>query len=274
MSAAREGLLLWFLTVMPSLLPFIIGINLLLGLGVLRALPPGGVAFVMGLISGYPMGAKTVGDLCRTNEISPEKARRLLGFCNNAGPLFIVGAVGVGMFGDIRSGYILWAGHVLGALTIAILGRLLLGIVSDKTVKKTVFTPLPLGKVLGDAVKNAMEAMALVGGLIILFNVAVRVVLAATGLARDGYFAGVLGGFFEISGGARVLAAQGSNVWALALAAGVIGFGGLSVHAQALYFASGTGVRTGRYLLCKLLHGVLAAAFTVIIWFVIVGNRS
>jgi hypothetical protein len=46
------------------------------------------------------------------------------------------------------------------------------------------------------------------------------------------------------------------------LAAFIIGFGGLSVHAQALHFASSTKVKTWVYFVYKILHGLLAAVIT------------
>jgi len=285
LGAAREGLLLWFHTILPSLLPFVIGTNLLIKLGFMRFIGgiiapltknvfgisgAGGTAFITGIVSGYPIGAKTVGDLCREGDIKPDEARRLLAFCNNAGPLFIVGAVGIGMFGDAKAGYLLWVGHILGALAVGLLGR------SGEKNKKNNFGGIqrnylqrlngePFGKALGESVKNAMEAMILVGGLIILFNVVACIFRLMIGL-EEGIAAGIFGGLLEISGGTKAIAAEGINTLSLAAAAFVIAFGGFSVHAQAMHFTAGTGIKAGVYLSCKILHGVLAAVFTVILF--------
>jgi nucleoside recognition membrane protein YjiH len=282
--AARGGLLLWFQTVLPSLLPFVVGMNLLIKLGFLRfigeVISPvtmkifgvpgaGGVALITGITSGYPIGAKTVGDLCRAGDVKPEDAQRLLAFCNNAGPLFIVGAVGIGMFGDAKAGYILWAGHVLGALAVGIINRIICkkmgGEASNSNILYTATrnyrrfrqeNECSMGKILGESVKNAMESLLLVGGLIIFFSVVVCIL----------QWPGALSGLFEITGGARAISSQGANTAALAMAAGVIGFGGFSVHAQALHFTAGTGVKAVPYLLWKALHGLLAAGFTALLW--------
>ena len=50
-------------------------------------------AFIMGLISGYPVGAKIVTDLRKTNLCSKDEGERMLCFTNNSGPLFIIGTV-------------------------------------------------------------------------------------------------------------------------------------------------------------------------------------
>ncbi|MCL2202338.1 MAG: hypothetical protein FWB88_00145 [Defluviitaleaceae bacterium] len=289
LSAAREGLLLWFHTVLPSLLPFVVGMNILMGLGFLRfigeLLSPvamkvfgvggaGGVAFVTGIASGYPMGAKTIGDMYRAGDIKAGDAQKLMGFCNNAGPLFIVGAVGMGMFGCARAGYTLLIGHILGAVILGLLQRGK-GNAPRQPIaasrQRQWRNPQKFSKVLGESVRNAMEAMLLVGGLIIFFNVVVRILQIITGL-EGALGGGVLGGLFEISGGVRAVSGEGVSTLSLALAAGIIGFGGLSVHAQALHFTAGTGVRPAPYIIGKLLHGILAAGLTALIWIKIQGG--
>lgn len=109
-TAAKTGLLLWFNTVLPSLLPFITGSNILMASGsvyffekvftpIMEPLfkVPGCCAFawIMGLVSGYPMGAKIAAELRENNQITDIEVQRLLSFCNNSGPFFILGAVGV-----------------------------------------------------------------------------------------------------------------------------------------------------------------------------------
>ena len=47
----------------------------------------------MGLISGYPIGAKIATNFRKNNICSKEECERLLSFTNNSGPLFIVGTV-------------------------------------------------------------------------------------------------------------------------------------------------------------------------------------
>jgi len=298
MSAARNGLILWFNNVLPALLPFIVTVNLLNALGFVRyisrwaepfmavvfKLPgAGGFALITGLLSGYPMGAKTVSDLRRAGEITTKEAQRLLAFCNNAGPLFIVGVVGVGLIGDSSAGYVLWAGHVAAALTIGVLTRWWgqaagpcsrsSGKPKDNNTQLVHMSDIPnIGKVMGEAVKNAMEALLVVGGLIIFFSVVVRCVTILTG---DMPFMteGMLTGIFEITSGVRVLADTSYGVISparLAAIGGVIGFGGFSVHAQALHFASGTGIKAGAYIFFKALNGIFAAGISWAIWMIFI----
>ena len=284
LSASRNGLMLWFNNVLPVLLPFIVIVNFLAAFGfiqmVARWVSPlmkhifklpgaGGFAIICGLISGYPMGAKTVADLHRDGEINLKEAQRLLAFCNNAGPLFIVGVVGVAFLGNAAAGYVLWGGHVGAAIFMGIVTGWFSkydGQTGGKRASSKAMPKPPIGKALGESVKNAMEALVVVGGLIIFFSVVTKVVVMHVG---DVPFIGVIAGAIEITNGVKLLADASVGVISPSLMAavgGVVAFGGLSVHAQALHFTAGTGIKGGIYILHKLLHGIIAAGMTWVFW--------
>ena len=113
--AVKSGLALWANSVVPSLFPFFVATELLMHtniiqqLGILlnRFMKPifnvrgeGAFAFIMGIISGYPVGAKIASNFRKNNICSKEECERLLSFTNNSGPLFIIGTVGITMFGN------------------------------------------------------------------------------------------------------------------------------------------------------------------------------
>jgi len=309
LTAAREGLFLWLNNVMPALLPFMIVTNMLIATGFARhlgnllapvmrrvfGLPgAGGFAFVIGLTSGYPLGAKTVADLHKNGELTTQDAQHLLAFCNNAGPLFILGVVGVGFFENVTMGYVLWAGHVLAAVVVGVLLR---GKADCVTASRALpVTNVDIGKVLdfsgnqrrrvkmfwnqgafsrvnssfrisllGDSVKNAMESMAVIGGLIIFFN-AVVAVLGEIGLPDSGMLAGIMAGAVEVTSGVRKISYIGVSAASVGATAFAIAFGGFSIHMQTFHFTEGTGISAKKYLLCKILHGVVAAVISVFLW--------
>lgn len=105
LAASRAGLALWFDTLLPTLLPFMILSNFLIRAGliqfvvavfhplfgrILHLSKSGTYALVIGFLCGYPMGAKVLSDLRCTGAISREEAEYLLGFCNNISPSFII----------------------------------------------------------------------------------------------------------------------------------------------------------------------------------------
>jgi len=115
LSATKNGLLLWANSVVPALLPFFIATELLSHTNVVafigkllnKYMKPifnvpgiGAYAFIMGIISGYPVGAKIVTKFRQDSVCSKAEAERLLAFTNNSGPLFIIGTVGISLFGN------------------------------------------------------------------------------------------------------------------------------------------------------------------------------
>lgn len=136
LTAATNGLTLWATCVVPSLFPFFVITNLLSHTKVVsftgklldRLMRPlfnvpgvGGFAFVMGLISGYPVGAKIVSDFRENGLVTKDEGERLLAFTNNSGPLFILSSVGIGLFGDTKTGLLLLCTHVLACITVGII---------------------------------------------------------------------------------------------------------------------------------------------------------
>ena len=285
LAASREGLLLWFNNVLPGLLPFMVIINMLVMLGFAKVMGgflrpvmgkifrlPGcaGVPLIVGLTSGFPMGAKTVADLRRTGELTVKEAQHLVAFCNNAGPIFILGVVGAGLFGSVKIGYILWVGHILAAI---LLGIFLRAKKREHFAETKTAQAVEAGKnicgpcqVLGVAVKNAMESMVVIGGLIIFFS-AVTAALEAVGLPDVGIAGGLATGLIEVTAGVRDVAFD-SGLINIGGAAFVLGFSGLSVHIQALHFLEGTGVKFGPYILAKFAHGFIACFVTMGLWII------
>ena len=134
--AASNGLVLWATCVVPSLFPFFVITNLLthtkivdwIGKFLDKLMRPlfnvpgiGGFAFVMGLISGYPVGAKIVSDFRENGSITKDEGERMLAFTNNSGPLFILSSVGISLFGDTKTGLLLLATHILSCITVGII---------------------------------------------------------------------------------------------------------------------------------------------------------
>ncbi|MCL2873521.1 MAG: sporulation integral membrane protein YlbJ [Defluviitaleaceae bacterium] len=293
-AAAKGGLLLWFNNVLPSLLPFIIGINLLMGLGTLngfgKLLSPimkplfkvsgiGGFALAAGMMSGYPMGAKIVSSLRKDNSISKIEAQRLIGFSNNSGPLFIIGAVGVGMFGSSIIGYFILTAHYLSAVISGIFHRFYKS--NDASYeytehfKKKHQNSDSFLTLLSDSVKNAMETILMIGGFIILFSVISTllqesgVIIYITellsgagqlvGLNKEG-LSGVLTGLIEITNGTNLVAASSQNRPAFLAVTAIISFGGFSIHTQAAGFIKETDISFGQYILSKAAHAFLSVA--------------
>ena len=137
-ASAAYGLRLCWELILPSLFPFFVVSALLSrldfpGLAGQRLAPlakklfhvsgAGATALFIGLTGGYPLGASYLAELEEQGRLSPRETERLLGFCNNSGPAFLVGAIGAGIFHSTRIGLLLYTSHGLAAILAGILLR-------------------------------------------------------------------------------------------------------------------------------------------------------
>ena len=114
--AAKDGLVLWAEAVVPSLFPFFVASSLLCQTNIILIFGkyfgklmrplfnvPGEstIALIIGAISGYPVGAKVVCQLLNQKVINKDEAERLVAFCNNSGPLFIIGTIGIVLYNNL-----------------------------------------------------------------------------------------------------------------------------------------------------------------------------
>lgn len=138
----------------------------------------GAIAIIMGIISGYPTGAKIVVNFREKNICSKEEGERLLAFTNNSGPLFILGTVGISLFGDAKIGYLLLISHIISSLTVGIIFK------NWKKEKSKSYTDLvkkvekpknigvrDLGEILGTSIKKSITTILNIGGFIVIFSV-------------------------------------------------------------------------------------------------------
>lgn len=263
--AVRDGLALCAGSVIPALFPFLAVSGLLTALdaGASPALGPlarllgcsraGARAFLLGLTGSYPVGARTVAQLYRRGGISRREACRLLLFSNNCGPAFILGVAGLGCFGSLRAGVLLWGVHILAALVIA----LALPRRAAEPPERPGSVPArpPLVPALIAAVRDAAGTMVYICGFVVFFLVLLRVMGRVTGLRHP-----VLSGAVELTQGILALPhTRRGFVWA----AGLLGWGGLSVHGQSAAVLSGTDLPMGPYLAAKAAH---AAVSVLLAW--------
>ena len=262
--AVRRGLTLCARSIIPALFPYFVVSGLFTSLGVAegvgRRLAPvtehlfgvggaGASALFLGLLGGYPVGGRTAGQLYRAGRLEKDEAQRLLAFCNNAGPSFILGVVGLGCFQSLRAGVLLYVIHALSAV--------LVGVLQKKKGRPRRSAPRPLSppeKILPAFIRSVQDsagAMVRICGFVVFALVVQALLAELTGITHPAAL-----GFIELTGGVVRLGSSPSDfVWAAAL----LGWGGLSVHGQTAAVLAGTGLRMDRYFLGKLLQAAVSA---------------
>ena len=216
----------------------------------------GAAALALGLCGGYPVGARTAAELVENGALSQEEGERLLAFCNNAGPGFLLGVCGAGVFSSSRAGAALYLIHVAAALCAGLLICRALppaphGTYPHKSAKAQRFsTAFPT------AVQNALTGCLNVSAFVVFFTVLARLLLHFLPEAfASSLPCALLLGFLELTSG--VLALPCSRAGFLSCAA-LLGWGGLSVHCQTLSVLAATPLSARYYLKGKVLQALLS----------------
>lgn len=305
LAAVKEGLSLWANSVIPSLFPFFVATELLMHTNVVYQLGfilnkymkpifnirgEGSFAFIMGIISGYPVGAKIATNFRQNNICSKEECERLLSFTNNSGPLFVIGTIGILMFKNTTIGILLFITHLLSSISVGIIfrfwkynkksGDFFKKINKNKTRSKNISLS-NLGEILAESITSATSTILLIGGFIVTFSSIISI-LKVSGILNifasflypvfnainidTSFCLPIISGFLEITNGIASI----SNIACKKLSINIIftafllGFGGISVMLQVLSIVSKTDLSIKPYILGKLLHGILASFYTYI----------
>ena len=231
-------------------------------------------------------------DACefRKQNICPKtECERLLSFTNNSGPLFIVGTVGISMFGNTTIGLLLLITHILACITVGIIFRFWKNdnfrsyknsdYISSKNSNLVTFSNL--GSVLSESITNSIQTILLIGGFVVIFSSVISI-LKSSGLLHNfsllfiplfnilhidtSFIIPIITGFLEITNGINNISLIKTKQISINIifTAFLLGFGGISVLLQVWSIISKSDLSIKPYIFGKLLHGVLAAFYTFI----------
>lgn len=281
-ASVLDALLLCTHSAIPAIFPFFVVSSLLLSLGFGELLAPwlsgfmeplfrvpgsASAALVLGLIGGYPIGASTSADLYRRGLVTQEEAERLLGFCNNSNPVFLISVLGVGVFGSFRIGVWLWLIHVFSALLTGICFRGKL----DKSkqhrdyqdisraaekLKNTRQSTISFAAAFVTAVRSALTGILSVCAFIVFFYVLARP-LKTLGSSAGVIFTGAL----ELFSLTPLLT---PDAFGFITAAGLSGWGGISVLFQTIAILDGSGLHVKNCFWGKLLQGIFSTFLAMV----------
>ncbi|MDD3277472.1 MAG: hypothetical protein PHG16_01115 [Lachnospiraceae bacterium] len=263
--ASCTGVSLWFETVLPSLLPFLILSGILLQTEFMKAYKL--YAWITGILCGYPMGAKNSADLLRTNKISKKEAQYLLTCSNQASPMFLNTYIGFYVF--YKDQKMLFPFLVLFYLSVLLCALLLrFGLDSSRKtvtssqvlctrIQKEVSEEHSKGTLLDTSIMNAFETITRLGGYIILFTIYGAMLRKIT--VRLPILSLLGSCLLELTSGlACVRESALSPESKLLITLCCTAFGGLSTILQTNCVISGSGLSIKRYIAAKILQTMIA----------------
>lgn len=286
---ASSGLLLWFNTVMPSLLPFIIISNLMIRMNItkyiskvfypifhriFRVSAEGCYPILIGFLSGIPMGAKTTADLLTENKINEQEGHFLLTMCNNASPMFIMSYIAITQLKVPRIKYslfvILYSSAILSALLYRMIWQrhnrkylTMQNVELSTTFKKPIQAPVRLRfEIIDKAIMNGFEVVTKIGGYIILFSILAQILYTIG--PKTGYVKPVLMSIFEITFGINQICNTDMELkMKIVLVASLTSFGGLSGIAQTKSVIGETRLSMKSYFIAKSINAVITFFITL-----------
>ena len=291
--AALVGLNLVIKTILPTIFPFSVicnllisydGINLyskILGPLICKPLRLSKVCsfpIVASMISGYPLGCKYCCDLYSNDLISRKEFIRLLNIASNASPMFIIGSIGVTIFGNVKLGFILLIANYLSPI---IVGILTIRNVDKMNVSKRIPSKpsaVNLGSALKSALENGITVTLQIGAFIILFSIIMSII------KNNAYISiifssieellnlpnyslyGVFLGSIEFTNGCKLISTTTLSLpLQLSIVSFICSFSGLSVIAQISSFTSEYNISLKKYTFYKILQGIISFIITYFI---------
>lgn len=256
----QSGIEICLRTLIPSLFPFFVISGLITTSIMGRAVAPLGMIgrvcripagseslLAVGMLGGYPVGAKNVSDAHCEKLLSTEDAQRMAVFCNNAGPSFLFGILGP-LFPDMRWVWILWVIQILSAIAT---GMLLPG----GSVRRISLQPRePVS--MTDVLSRSLKSMAFVCGWVTMFRMVLeflnRWILWLFPLPVQVLLTGLL----ELSNGCIRLQQIENIPLRFFLASMMLSMGGICILMQTKSVFENLDIKN--YLKGKLLHAVVS----------------
>ncbi len=148
----KNGLFLLGEKIIPALFPFMILASyiasspvttksaLLLDKISLRAFGVNGngiVVVFLGLLGGYPIGAKTLCKYYDENKLTINEVFKLFPWCVNPGPAFTITAVGTFMIGSTKAGIIMYLSAILSSFSIGLFSKFFVKTSYESNTQKT-----------------------------------------------------------------------------------------------------------------------------------------
>ncbi len=207
------------------------------------------VIMIMSMLGGYPIGAKLINEAVLQGVLHEKDAKCLLNFCVNAGPGFIVSAVGVGLMKNQKIGYVFLVSHITASLLICIFSK---GIKSSE--KKAVRNLSPTENFVTSASESA-NAILSICGFVILFGVITAYI---EHYSQQLTFLKPLIYLSEIT----TAITKTHNIYLISF---LLGFSGLCIWCQVLCVGKNIKINIFSFIMHRILHGILSSAITYLL---------
>lgn len=277
LQGSKEGLLLWYNILLPSLFPFLVVSGVLIATNsyqvlikflsrpiqlIFQTTPNGSFPVIIGFLCGYPLGAKTVADLYSEGKICKKEAQYLLSFCNNSSPIFIISILVKQFFKDLQL--------LPFTLFILLICPILMSFFTRRKYKFTnsnsptncsnnFFIDMPT---IDRCIESAVSTIVKIGAYIIMFSVFIAITerISQFNCSAYTYVLSTL----ELTNGLKILMSLKFFSQQYISSMALVSFGGICAIAQTSSVLSHTDLAIKPYIIQK----ITTAIMTVIISYI------
>jgi sporulation integral membrane protein YlbJ len=259
---------------------------------------PGSSGFIIAVsyLSGFPLCAILSNKLRGAGLCTKNEGERLLSFTSNASPLFMLGAVSIGMYGNPALGPLIAGIHYLSNLICGLVLKTFSPSQASAALKKkrvlrgalkafaasSQLRRKGFGQLLGETVRNTGLTLITIGGFITFFSVLVGI-LQEAGIFNlllqlfypltvflnidTSLLQGIFYGFFEITIGIKEVSNSSSDLLAQLLAIeALLAWNGLAIQAQVTGMIMDSDLMATKYFLTRLLQIPVAILITFLVF--------
>ena len=279
-----EGILLYSKTVLPSLFPFFFLTFLLTHIGGVKYLSgafsplarlyglnrDSSFIILMSFLSGYPIGAKLTSDYFKDGIIDNKQAKTLCAVASTSGPVFIIGTVGAMMLSDPKTGALVYACHIMGALVNGLFFK------GKTDSSAAIIKPEEKAEnLLKDAVYSSVLSVLCVGGFIAVSSFIIEIFKTVGIISvfekclwfikNDSLKEGIVVSLFEMTNGINVLSKIKDIRLLLPAVTFSVSFGGLSVLLQCYAYLNGCGISFKEFFFKKITGALTATVIAYLV---------
>lgn len=260
-SGAGRGILICGNVIIPSLFPFMVCISL-----IIKTAESGSTHFsvkrqeyfeifkimCLSMLGGYPIGAKLINDLYAQKRINLKTANIMQMYCVNAGPAFIISAVGNGIFNSVYVGITLFFSHIIPSFLIELCTLKFINTKFEKTYQNQHLT---FSENFVTSTAESASSVMKICTFVLIFSIINSYIE---------YFSKQLPILKNIVYFTEVTSAI-TNTKNIVFVSFLLGFAGISVWFQVFSISDKAKINLKLFIIGRLLHGVMSSILTFII---------
>lgn len=283
--SVKNALILWVNNILPTLFPFMFFTSLLSltnsldfvvnSLGkifnkIFKAPLISSYIFIMSSLCGYPMGVALTGEYINKNLITQKQGNKILTFCSQSGPLFVVGTVGICFFDSVKIGIIILIVHLISSLICGLLLRNF----NVSNNQEMLLIKNKSDNILYEAMNKSINSILIVGGYIVIFSIIIDLLMALEITQNFIIFLSkflnidknlvraIIIGMIEMTRGIKELSLLNLNLkTVITITACIISFSGMSIFLQSFALCK---MNKKSYFFSKILHTIICLIICLI----------